>query len=713
MDSGTESPTHTHRYIDISGDKKHYPKHGSIYDIALAYREIGLAPIPLRFQGCAENADGEIRDRLDSQNEIPLISIEEYLKRYGNGLPSDSELGDWFRDRNVNIGIVAGRISGNLVVIDIYGEDLFSQCINAVRRVLGWDGVRTWVVGNGRRFQIYLRIDGASDKDLRSLSIYSDGDRYIAIKGDKSYIIAPPSRSGDCSEYWFLESLGIDPAVAGIAVIDRDRWSKIIDSLASMEIPKPLSKIVRASEKEELIESIASEILASRIIKTFTIRSGGSVGVLGIYCYDGGVYYECEEDLRAEVERSLISRGLGKKSSRYIVSEVIGKIDRRTRERLDIEPYMIAFRNTLFNWDRFLETGNILDSIENFSEDRIVFHRIPHDLNIDMVKRIQGLARWKADIVDNIGDIASALCPNTLKAFKDWVGDKWIILFEVIGYSLYPRYPFNKAIMLVGDGSNGKSTYLRLVKTVLGRENVISIPLQDLLENRFSIASLYGKLANIYADIPSKPLGETGVFKILTGEDMVCADRKFRDRICFTNYSKLMFSANELPRVSDMTSAFWRRWIVVEFPNRFPPNDRFFEDTFTEKEIEGAIIVSILAFYNVYRRKRFSYEESPEDYKRMWLRKTNSVYAFLEDLMTIGIAGCRAVRDADSRIETEELYRLYTVYCQENDIDPLRKRDFTIEMERWGYPKVKVHKKYYYKGLRIEKAQGEQEAGES
>ncbi len=55
---------------------------------------------------------------------------------------------------------------------------------------------------------------------------------------------------------------------------------------------------------------------------------------------------------------------------------------------------------------------------------------------------------------------------------------------------------------------------------------------------------------------------------MLTGEDEICADRKFRDPICSKNYTKLIFSADELPEVINQTYAFWRRWIVVEFSNR-------------------------------------------------------------------------------------------------------------------------------------------------
>ncbi len=76
------------------------------------------------------------------------------------------------------------------------------------------------------------------------------------------------------------------------------------------------------------------------------------------------------------------------------------------------------------------------------------------------------------------------------------------------------------------------------------------------------------ELANIFADLPKQPLKYTGVFKMLTGEDEICADRELRDPIYSKNYTKLIFSANKLPEVIDQTYAFWRRWIVVEFPNR-------------------------------------------------------------------------------------------------------------------------------------------------
>ena len=80
---------------------------------------------------------------------------------------------------------------------------------------------------------------------------------------------------------------------------------------------------------------------------------------------------------------------------------------------------------------------------------------------------------------------------------------------------------------------------------------------------------------------------------------------------------------------------------------------------------------------------------------------TNSVYAFIQDLLAGKIEGYRAERDPDSRVETGELYELYVKYCGNEDYTPLRKRDFTMEIQRQGFRRIKVRGIYYYKGLRL------------
>jgi Predicted ATPase len=143
-----------------------------------------------------------------------------------------------------------------------------------------------------------------------------------------------------------------------------------------------------------------------------------------------------------------------------------------------------------------------------------------------------------------------------------------------VGFTLYPR-PYKKAVLLIDsedrEGDTGKSTYIRYLQLVLGRENYSSIPLQALIDidNRFVASHIYRKLANFYADLPERAVSEVGQFKVLTGEDTITIDRKFRDPFTWLPYTKHIFSANRPPRVLKPDMAFWKRWLVVEFIGAF------------------------------------------------------------------------------------------------------------------------------------------------
>jgi len=496
--------------------------------------------------------------------------------------------------------------------------------------------------------------------------------------------------------------------------IPKDELPKVLMAALSCARNQPTAPSItvdirHVSEREELAYQIYKLVMSKHAIKTF--YRGNTV--IDIFCYDGGIYVPCEPLLRKEISELARESGedVEKKTTRWVVSEVLSRIRDSTLTELRYEPLKIAFLNKGFDWEVFLESGDIGKATFDLSPEIVIYHRIPHKLNTLLLKKLPGLLKYDASGLADLETLASELCPKTLKAFKAWVGEKWPLLFEIIGYTMYPRYDLHKAVMLVGEGANGKSTYLRLIKKVLGNENVVSISLQELCENDFMPAQLYRKLANIYPDLPERPLRETGKFKVLTGEDAISANRKHRDPITFVNYAKLLFSTNKLPKVTDMTSAFWRRWLVIEFPNKFPPDPTFFERTFTEEEIEGLIIVSLIAFRNVWLRRKFSFEETEADYKEVWLRNSNSVYAFIKEGVEEGTIELDP-SNADIYVEANELYTEYTRWCNENDENPVSKKAFTMELQRlFGIKKARKggRRDRVYLGIRLVKKE-EQES---
>ena len=177
--------------------------------------------------------------------------------------------------------------------------------------------------------------------------------------------------------------------------------------------------------------------------------------------------------------------------------------------------------------------------------------------------------------------------------------------------------------------------------------------------NRFAASELVDKLANIAGE-PAKGLFDPTLFKQITGEDTVMVERKYKDPYVTTIYAKMIFTANELPKVTEDTNAFWRRWIVLEFPNRFQDDPDFFEKTFTEDEIEGIIIAALYAFRLVMLRKGFT-EQGTKDPREEWLARSEPIYRIIKAMSDDGLIEF----DPNGYVVKKDLYNLYTKYINE------------------------------------------------
>src|SRR5208283_4554589 len=131
-------------------------------------------------------------------------------------------------------------------------------------------------------------------------------------------------------------------------------------------------------------------------------------------------------------------------------------------------------------------------------------------------------------------------------------------------------FPLRKAVMAVGSGANGKSIFLSAVEAFLGgKSNVSTIPLQKLENDRFANSGLFGKLANVCADLSAESLRTTNTFKLITGGDSIYAERKYECAFQFQPFCKLIFAANKIPLCGEADEAYFDRWIIVPFMRKF------------------------------------------------------------------------------------------------------------------------------------------------
>lgn len=344
-----------------------------------------------------------------------------------------------------------------------------------------------------------------------------------------------------------------------------------------------------------------------------------------LYVYKDGIYAKGAKVLIKE-ECKVLKNNI----TTHLMSETINHVKTSTyieRDQVNNNPFAIWLENGIYDWD--------CDIFMPFSPKQKSIFKFPIKYN------------------------KAADCPE-IKKFLDEVISKSDIpvIQELFGYCLYHGYPIQKAFMFLGEGSNGKSTLINLFKAFLGPENISSIAIQDFENKPFYMAQLYGKLANLYPDIPDIALKYTGKFKMLTGGDTIFADKKFRDGFNFVNSAKLIFSANKLPETRDDTKAFFRRWIFINFPRIFDdlekdPNK--LEKITSPQEMSGLFNWSVEGLRRLMKNGKFSYSLSTEELQDKYERMSNSLSAFVKDC----IEG-----ETDYRVSKEEFYNNYITYCK-------------------------------------------------
>ena len=299
-----------------------------------------------------------------------------------------------------------------------------------------------------------------------------------------------------------------------------------------------------------------------------------------------------------------------------------------------------------------------------------------------------------------------ATCPNIKKFLSEILDEKDIpIIQELVGYLLLKDYRFHKAFMFIGSGRNGKSTLINLLTRFVGKENVSNVDLQSLDTNRFSAMNLYHKLLNAHSDISSKALRLTGLFKQLTGEDMIMGDRKFQEPIQFNNYAKMVFSCNELPMSQDDTVAFYSRWILLEFNNQFIGNDcnpNLIESLTTEEEISGLFNWCIEGLERLLKMGKFSFSDSTNRVKERWIQHSHPLLAFINN---------RAEIKPEYEVSKTEIYEEYKNYCADLDVSPIVNNVFSRELKKYVRKIDEVSKHIdgkhikFWKGIRLKVAE--------
>lgn len=297
-----------------------------------------------------------------------------------------------------------------------------------------------------------------------------------------------------------------------------------------------------------------------------------------LHYYKDGIYIKGMRELEHLMIKHIPNLNQAKRR------EVLAYLDALILDNTPMAPaHLIAFRNGILN----VGTMELLE----YSPSVVLVNKIDWDYNPNAYD----------ELVDKTLDKIS--CNN-----KEIRAN----LEETVGYCLFRRNELGKAVILTGEGSNGKSTYLKMIQAVLGDDNISALDLKEI-GDRFSTVMIYQKLANIGDDISGEYIPDTAVFrKVVTG-DTITAEQKGQPKFEFKPYCKLIFSSNNIPRLGKGNdfSAVKRRLIIIPFNAKFSKDDPDFvpyiiDELKAQTAIEYFIVLAIEGLKRVLANKAFT-----------------------------------------------------------------------------------------------------------
>lgn len=249
------------------------------------------------------------------------------------------------------------------------------------------------------------------------------------------------------------------------------------------------------------------------------------------------------------------------------------------------------------------------------------------------------------------------------------VPDEIPVIEEVLGSLLTPSMEYEKAILFYGEGQNGKSTMSDLILRFLGSQNVNGASLQDLTENRFAKAGLYGKMANIFPDESGRMIEDSKTFKTLVSGDNVNAEYKGKAAFTFKNRAKLIMSCNEIPKSRDKTDGNFRKYLIIEFPYKFDGKEIRRRLDAWEGLASALLNVAITGLARLREQGGFTETVRQAQLISNLRADSDSVYAFFRDRV-------EWTDDPNDKVTVGDLREAYELYCRDNGLIPVNRKEY-------------------------------------
>lgn len=238
-----------------------------------------------------------------------------------------------------------------------------------------------------------------------------------------------------------------------------------------------------------------------------------------------------------------------------------------------------------------------------------------------------------------------------------------LVMSEAVALAL-TKLNLHKCLLLVGEGLNGKTVFVDVITGVLGRDNVCSYSLSSLASDRqdatYTRAVMNEYLINMVTEMDAKDCNPE-IVKTLIARESVSARLPFGKPFTIRDYATMIFCCNALPRTSDISPGYFRRWMALYFLRTIPEDkiELDLAERIIATEKAGVFNWILEGVERLLQNKNFTFSPKIDKATKRFRIESDIVALFLE---------MNGYKKSDSHIVVSEMYADFVKFCDDNGI---------------------------------------------
>ena len=399
--------------------------------------------------------------------------------------------------------------------------------------------------------------------------------------------------------------------------------------------------IVNKKTGKKIISQMPFYIIAKFLQENIPIKKGGiheDTALLFFYDFSKGIYTSNEDYIKTCIKKLEIRYKLTK------LKDITEDLRANTKFEKPYRPeHLIAVGNGLFNTKTKL--------LESFNPKYFITAKVDTNYNINTLKNYEAIK----DIYFNYDNWLNSIA----------CGDPEIIalFWQLTNEAINPNKTRRKIAIMLGSGTNGKSTFRQMIINLIGDTN-ISVATPHELQSRFGLTSLEGKICNYGDEVGTKPLDEMDKLKSISSGESVNYELKNKDVRNYDFKTLLIFNSNEIPLIKDKSEAVLNRLLIIPFKANFEGvKDESIKD---EKLKDKRILEYILYTALNLEFDKFIVPKAVQQQLEVYKQENDSIYNFMLSYIDEGYHRV-------SCVPISFITNDYENYCYENGYNP-RKR---------------------------------------